>query len=92
MKLKGKIKVIKPLQQVSASFEKQELVLETNEQYPQTILMEFQQGQCVLLEKFSVGDEVEIDISLRGRCWQNTDGVDKYFNTIVGYKINKVFV
>ena len=71
-------------------FQKSELVIETSEQYPQSILVEFGGNKSELVKDFAVGQEVEIDINLRGRKWTNADGVDKYFNTISGWKIKKL--
>ena len=90
MEVIGKIKVINAVQQVSASFKKRELVVTTAEQYPQFILIEFNQDKCDLLNQFKVGDEVNVSINLRGREWINPQGEAKYFNQIQGWKISKV--
>lgn len=71
-------------------FQKSELVIETSEQYPQSILVEFGGNKSELVKDYAVGQEVEIDINLRGRKWTNSEGVDKYFNTISGWKIKKI--
>ena len=39
---------------------------------------------------FNVGDLVKIDINLRGREWTNDKGEIKYFNSIQGWRIEKV--
>ena len=41
MEISGKIKVINAEQQISATFKKRELVVSTEEQYPQHILINF---------------------------------------------------
>lgn len=74
MQVNGKIKVINPTQEVSASFKKREFVVTTEEQYPQDILIEFNQGKCDDLNSYKVGDNVSVSINLRGRCWTNTQG------------------
>ena len=71
-------------------FQKSELVIETAEQYPQSILVEFGGNKSELVNGYAVGQEVEVDINLRGRKWTNAEGVDKYFNTISGWKIKKL--
>ena len=71
-------------------FQKSELVIETAEQYPQSILVEFGGNKSELVKDYVVGQEVEVDINLRGRKWTNAEGVDKYFNTISGWKIKKL--
>lgn len=85
----GKIKVINPEQQVSASFKKRELVVTTEEQYQQHILIEFSQDKCDVLNNYKVGDLVSVGINLRGREWVNPQGETKYFNSIQGWKIEK---
>ena len=89
MEILGKIRVINPEQQVSATFKKRELVVTTDEQYPQHILIEFNQEKCSILDKYKVGDSVEVGINLRGREWVNPQGETKYFNSIQGWRIQK---
>ena len=89
MEISGKVKVINAEQQVSASFRKRELVVTTEEQYPQHILVQFVQDKCDLLNGFQVGEPVKIDINLRGREWTNPQGETVYFNTIQGWRIAK---
>lgn len=90
MEVNGKIKVINPTQEVSASFKKRELVVTTDEQYPQDILIEFNQAKCDDLNGYNIGDSVKVSINLRGRCWTNPQGEDKYFNTIQGWRIERL--
>jgi hypothetical protein len=90
MEVAGKIKVISTEQQVSASFRKRELVVTTEEQYPQFISINFVQDKCDLLNSYQVGEEVKVAINLRGREWVSPQGETKYFNDIQGWKIDKV--
>ena len=90
MVVNGKIKVINPTQEVTATYKKRELVVTTNEQYPQHILIEFGQDKCNILDNYKVGQEVEVSINLRGREWTNPQGETKYFNSVQGWKINAV--
>ena len=87
MQLTGIIKVIKPIQQVSATFSKREFVIETNEQYVQTIQLELHGDRVDIIDSFVEGQEVECHINLRGREWVNPQGETKYFNTIICWKI-----
>ena len=73
----------------SAGFKKRDVVVTTDEQYPQSILVQFVQDKCDLLNNFQVGDAVKIDINLRGREWINPQGEAVYFNTIQGWRIGK---
>ena len=89
MEVQGTIKVIGETQTFGAKgFRKRELVITTEEQYPQSILVEFVQDKCDLLDKFEVGKNVKIGINLRGREWTNPQGETKYFNSIQGWNIN----
>lgn len=90
MEVTGKIKFIGPDVQVSASFVKREIVITTEEQYPQHISIEFNQDKCDLLDHYKVGQDVEVGINLRGREWTNPQGETKYFNSIQGWKIKKL--
>lgn len=90
MEVTGKVKVINPTQEVSASFKKRELVVTTEEQYPQHILIEFAQDKCSLLDNYQVGQNVKVSINLRGREWVNPQGETKFFNSIQGWRIEKV--
>lgn len=90
MEVSGKVKVINAEQQVSASFKKRELVVTTDEQYPQHIMIEFTQDKCDLLNNYNIGEAVKVSINLRGREWVNPQGETKYFNSIQGWRIEKL--
>jgi len=89
MEITGKIRIINFEQQVSSTYKKRELVITTNESYPQHILIEFAQDKCSILDNYNVGDDVKVGINLRGREWINPSGETKYFNQIQGWSINK---
>lgn len=90
MEVSGKVKVINAEQQVSASFKKRELVVTTDEQYPQHILIEFTQDKCDLLNNYTTGEPVKVSINIRGREWVSPQGETKYFNSIQGWRIEKL--
>ena len=87
MEVIGKIKMIGATQDVSASFKKRELVVTTEEQYPQHIMVEFTQAKVDDLNSYQVGEQVKVSINLRGREWVNPQGETKYFNTLQAWKI-----
>ena len=90
MEISGRIKKIFDEQTFGSGFRKKELVITTQEQYPQDILVEFTQDKVDLLNPLAIGDEVKISINLRGREWINPEGVAKYFNSIQGWRLEKV--
>lgn len=89
MELTGTIKSIMQTTDVSFSFKKREFVIETDEQYPQTILLEFVQDKCSLLDSYRPFDKVKVSINIRGREWVDKTGQTKYFNTIQAWRIEK---
>ncbi|SHJ47872.1 protein of unknown function [Arenibacter nanhaiticus] len=91
MELQGKIKMIDETKTFGNNgFRKRELVVTTDEQYPQHIMVEFVQDKCDLLNNFGIGQEVKVSINLRGREWVNPQGETKYFNSIQGWRIEAV--
>ena len=88
MEVTGKIKWIDETKAYGSNgFRKREVVVTTEEQYPQHILVEFIQDKCDLLNSYQVGQSVKIGINLRGRDWVNPEGETKYFNSIQGWRI-----
>ncbi|HSR61495.1 MAG TPA: DUF3127 domain-containing protein [Robiginitalea sp.] len=88
MEIQGNIKQIDQTKTFGSNgFRKREMVVTTDEQYPQHILVEFVQEKTELLDKFKVGQPVKISINLRGREWTSPQGELKYFNSIQGWRI-----
>ena len=91
MEIQGRIKQIFPSQVIGQNgFEKRDLVIVTEEQYPQTIIIQFTQQRCDLLNNLQVGQNVKVYINIRGREWTNQQGEIKYFNTIEAWKIEVI--
>ena len=91
MELEGKIKLIDETKTYGNNgFRKRELIITTEEQYPQHILIEFVQDKTELLNAFQPGEVVKVGINIRGREWVNPQGETKYFNSIQGWRIEKV--
>jgi single-strand DNA-binding protein len=90
MELVGTIKVLFEEKAISAKFRKRELVLVTEDRYPQPILVEFTQEKIGLLDRVTAGDRVRIGIDIRGREWTSPRGEVKYFVSIQGWKIDNL--
>lgn len=91
MNLQGKIKQIFETKEYGTNnFKKREFVVTTEEQYPQDIIMEMVQDKVTVLDSYSIGDQVDVSINLRGREWVNPQGETKYFNTILAWRIEKL--
>jgi hypothetical protein len=86
MDINGKIIVIGETETIGAKdFKKRLLVVQTDEQFSQTIPVEFTQDKTNLLDKFKVDDLVKVSINLRGSEWKG-----KYYANIQGWRIDKV--
>jgi hypothetical protein len=91
MEVQGKIKVLENTVEVGAkAFKKRLLVLTTDDQYPQHIAIEFIQDKTDLINQYKVGQDVKVSINLGGREWINPEGVAKYFNSVQGWRIEKL--
>lgn len=90
MEVSGSIKKVGDVQDITPTFKKRELVVTTEEQYPQHLMIEFIQDKTALLDSYKPGDRVNVAINLRGREWTSPQGEVKYFNTIQGWKIDKM--
>lgn len=91
MEISGRIKMIGETKPVNASgFLKRELVVTTDEQYPQHVMVEFTQDKCTLLDTFQVNEPVKVSINIRGREWVDPQGVTKYFNSISGWRVERL--
>ena len=91
MEVQGKVKMVGETQTFGTNgFRKREVVVTTEEQYPQHIMVEFVQDKCDLLDNVSVGQPIKIGINLRGREWVNPQGETKYFNSIQGWRIESL--
>ena len=85
----GKIRVIEDMHQVSESFKKRNVVIETDTQYPQYIPVEFKQDKTDLLNGYNVGDSVKVSTNLTGRLWVAPSGEDRYFLGCEGWRIER---
>ncbi|MDC1325121.1 MAG: DUF3127 domain-containing protein [Flavobacteriales bacterium] len=91
MELQGKIKIIEETKTYGNNgFRKRGMVITTEEQYPQHVMIEFVQDKTDLLNAYQVGMNVKVSINVGGREWVNPQGETKYFNSITGWRIENV--
>ena len=87
MDITATIKRIEATRTVGAQdFKIRDLIVTTDEQYPQTLNIQFVQAKCEELDKFAPGQKVKIDINLRGKE-TTKDEKTSVFNTIQGWRI-----
>lgn len=89
MELQGTVKKVFETQTFASGFQKREMVLLTQEQYPQPISIEFLSDKTNLLDTVKEGDLIKVGINIRGREWTNPQGEVKYFNSITGWRLEK---
>ena len=82
MEITGTIKVLGNSEKVSDKLTKAQVVITTNEQYPQDIAVEFLNDKIDLLKNFKVGMVAVVGINLRGR-----EHNGKYYNNVLGWRI-----
>lgn len=90
MELSGIIKRLSDTQTFASGFQKREVVIVTEEQYPQPIAIDFLKEKGDLLDSYKEGDKVKISINIGGKEWINPQGEVKYFNSITGWRIEKL--
>ncbi|WP_439132963.1 DUF3127 domain-containing protein [Polaribacter sp.] len=90
MEVQGLIHLINDREVFSSGFSKRNLVIKTTDQYPQYISIDFLKDKGDLLNNYVVGQEVKVFINLGGRIWTDPQGVDKFFNSVTGWKIESI--
>lgn len=90
MELSVKIHSIGSTQNVTDTFSKREFVVETQEEYKQYLNLQVIKEKCDVLNNYKKGDEVKISLNIKGRLWKDKEGVEKCFNTLECWKIEKL--
>lgn len=79
----GTVHVIGEVKNVSDTFKKRQLVIVTEDRYPQYLNTQLVQDKVNLLDNLKKGDKVELNINVRGKEWPDpATGENKYFNTL----------
>ncbi|WP_294203119.1 DUF3127 domain-containing protein [uncultured Chryseobacterium sp.] len=89
MELTGSVKRVGNVETFTSGFQKRELIILTQEQYPQPISIEFLSDKISLLDNVLPGQVIKVGINIRGREWTSPQGDVKCFNSIVGWRIEK---
>ena len=93
--IKGKIHQISPDKQVTEKYKTREFLLfienEKDARYSDCITLQFSQAYCDLLDKFEIGQEVEVKFDVKSRRYEK-DGEVRYFNVLAAWKIEFVGV
>lgn len=90
MEVKGVIKEMFGVKQITQTFSKSEIVVTTSEQYPQEIIIQFTNDRIQLLNGYRPGEFVDVKINLKGRGYPDKNtGQMRYFNTVEGWAISR---
>lgn len=79
---------------VSATFKKRVFVIEQvnvgndGNDYPELISLELIQDKTDLIDKYNIGDRLEVLFNLKGRKWVSPQNEVKYFNTLQAWQIH----
>ena len=91
MEIKGVIKRIGQKVSISEKFEKLDFVIEELEnKYPQDIKIQLVNDKISLIDRFKVGDKVEISFNIKGKEFEK-NGEMLLFNNIEAWKIDPSF-
>jgi hypothetical protein len=85
MTVEGNIKLIGETVTFDSGFTKRQIVVTTNETYPQEIAIDFIKDGCTMLDSFAVGQNVCIAINIRGNEYNG-----KYYTSLQGWKIDNI--
>lgn len=91
MKITGTLKVKKDTQVVSEQFSKREFVLTVVDgAFSNDILIQLTKDKVTLINDINIGDMLEVEVNLSGKCWVNPQGEEKYFNSLSAWKITRL--
>lgn len=91
MEVVAKIVRIKDTQEVGQkNFKIRNVHVTTEEQYPQTLEVQFVQDKTAELNNYKAGDKVRISVNLKGKEVTKENGDIAVYNTIGGWKIEKL--
>lgn len=91
MEVVAKIVRIKDTQEVGQkNFKIRNVHVTTEEQYPQTLEVQFVQDKTAELDNYKAGDKVRISVNLKGKEVTKENGDIAVYNTIGGWKIEKL--
>ena len=89
-KIKGIVKIKTEVTTYSEKFKKAELIIETEDKYPQTLCVEFINESISCIEDININDKVEVSINIRGRQWTSPKNEVKYFTSLSGWQVSHI--
>ena len=90
LSVEGKLKRIHDEQVISDRFKKREFVIETEEQYPQVLMLQLVQDKTNSIDQYSIGDKVEVFFNYVAENGKDPSVEIRVFNTLDAWRIQKV--
>lgn len=92
MEIKGRLLQSTKVEQITDSFKKCNIILETeyDSKYPQEVSIEVHNANIDKLKGLGKGDIVDVEVNLRGRKYSKEGKPDVWFNSLVLWKITVV--
>ena len=82
MEIIGKIKLIEETQTFDSGFEKKQVIIITDDKYPQEVALYFSNKDINLLDDFKAAQQVKVFYNIRGKEFNG-----RYFVNLQGWKI-----
>jgi Protein of unknown function (DUF3127). len=88
----GTVKKVGDVQMVGSNgFSKRELIVTSEEErYPQVVAFEFLKERAEQLDAVKENERVTVRFDISGREWTSPDGTVKYFNSLRGWKVERL--
>jgi len=81
--LSGMVSIIGDTEQITDTFKKRELVIKTDEKYPQDVSFQFANDKGALLDNVTEGENVTVHFNVRGKEYNG-----RHFVNLDGWKID----
>jgi len=85
--IKGLVYKINPTKEISDKFSFKTIILKTDGDYPQFILIQFSNKNIDKLNNITTGSTVVVSYNLRGRIYKDKQGDETAFVTIEGWQL-----
>lgn len=89
IKIKGKVIAKEEAKNITENFQKGNCVIETDEQYPQFITVDFVNKNTDKLNYINIGDIIEVSAYLQGKKYER-DGNTRYFLSLNGTYVTTI--
>ena len=94
MNIIGTLKSKGDIIHVSETFKKRPFIIEVVEgdagQYINVLQFELTQDKCDRVDKYEIGQQLEVEFNIRGREWTSPQGEEKVFTSLQAWMVKSV--